>query len=101
MEDYKLYVAKFKSHPKGPNRYAKDFIDNLSSWNSPWWDNSSEEQRLNHFEWALNHEQYHYSTDDINKADIWTDNRNTRDKDILAKYAPVDFLEVIMEIKHV
>lgn len=92
----RIYVARFINHPLGGVRYTKDFKHNLSDdWNNGvWWKKADEEARQKHWDWALNHEQYHFSTDDINKADIWfhIDN-DDEDKAILAKYAPVEFLE--------
>lgn len=100
MEDYKLYVAKFKNHPLGPDRFVKDFKYNLSQWNSPWWFTATEEEKIAHFEWALNHHQYHYSTDDINKADLW-DSKECDDKLTLAKYAPVEYIEVQLKLEDI
>lgn len=96
MKSDKMYVAVFKNHPLGANRYVKDFKRNLASYNAPWWATASEDQRKKHFEWSLNHKQYHYSTLDINNADLWQGNskEDEEDRDILEKYAPVEYIEV-------
>lgn len=94
--DAPMYVAVFRDHPLGLRRFTKDFKHNLSEYNAPWWTKGTEEQRVEHFAWALNHNQYHYSTDDIRRADLWyQDGRDAYDLAILEKYAPVEFLEVV------
>jgi hypothetical protein len=99
-EDTPLYVAVFRDHPLGTGRYTKDFRRNLTGWQGrQWWSVADTEARQQHFVWALSHEQYHYSTDDLNKADFWGCNdEDAEDRAILEQYAPVDFIEV--EIKH-
>ena len=96
MEQAPRYVAVFRDHPLGPGRYVKDFWRNLGDWNAPWWKTADEEQRLRHFEWSLNHHQYHYSTADLNLADCWDIEADKEDLAILEKYAPVDLIEVEM-----
>lgn len=94
-EDRPLYVAVFREHPLGPRRFTKDFKYNLTLHNKAWWGPASDQKRREHFAWALNHEQYHYSTDDIRKADMWyLDSSDAEDRAILEQYAPVDYIEV-------
>jgi hypothetical protein len=95
MEDRQLYVAKFRSHPLGGDRYAKDFKYNLTLLNKEMWDRSDEAARLKHMEWSLNHAQFHYSTANMQQADLWEcDKYDAEARAILEKYAPVDFISV-------
>lgn len=95
----KMYVAVFNEHPLGPRRFVKDFRHNLSKFNSPWWEEVNEAGRVAHFAWALNHHQYHYSTDDIRNAGLWSqDEFDAYDRAILEKYAPVTFIEVVFAL---
>ena len=95
MDDPQLFVARFLEHPLGAGRYVKDFRRNLTYSNKVWWDQADETARKKHFEWSLNHKQYHYSTDDINKADLWQE-QDEEDRVILEKYAKVYFTEVTL-----
>lgn len=98
-EDKTLYVAKFINHPLGPDRYVKDFRFGITENSSPWWTGATEKERVKHFEWALNHEQYHYSTSDINLADyFYCDDYDEFSRNILAQYAPVVFEEVVITL---
>lgn len=100
MDDIpKLFVARFISHPLGDGRYVKDFRHNLTGWDSMWWKILDDAGKVNHFRWSLRHHQYHYSTADINKADFWhCDEHDFADREILAKYAPVEYLPVNLKV---
>lgn len=100
MTDYEnapIFVAVFRDHPLGPNRYVKDFWRNLTISNKAWWEKADEAALQRHFEWALNHHQYHYSTSNLDDADSWkpdVDKMDAADLAILEKYAPIDLVEV-------
>ena len=96
MDAPQLYVARFLEHPLGLGRFVKDFRHGLSK---EWWMNSTEIERFDHFNWALNHEQYHYSTDNIENADWWYCNKDDRrDRAILQKYCKVEFLPISIRL---
>lgn len=91
-----LFVAVFREHPLGPRRFVKDLKHTLSEYAAPWWFKGTEEDRVEHFAWALHHEQYHYSCADIRNADLWNmDSADAIQRAILDKYAPVTFIEVV------
>lgn len=103
-EDKQIYVGRFKNHPLGGVRYLKDYRRSLTSWSKrpkEWWLNASEEDKYHHFEFFLNHPQYHHSTGDLNRADFfYMDEDDQLDRDILAKYCKyeVEYLPISIGI---
>lgn len=93
VEDEPFYVAKFKAHPLGGERYVRDFV-HWPRGNSGWWDKASVEQRKENIAFFLQHERYHFSTDDLQKADmIWE-----RDKAWIAEYLDVEFIGASLSV---
>lgn len=95
-EDKKIYVAVFKNHPLGPNRYVQAF---RGMSNNSWYKSATHQQKKDHFNWALGHKQYNYSTTDMNQADFFhLDQTDLDDRLVLESYAPVDFMEVHLTV---